>query len=595
MRIQSAIGLAVGPVNTTHWGQVLVLPNAYGIVEIDDPQGSAQQVGVAVLSAAGEALSEDLVSLKAVEDVADRVMQPSIRTLILLVPVGNVAYIVVRGQGAVFVKRKEELASLIHEDGGLSGEVKSGDTLLLASYGFSHLLSHQELTGLFDHLSPTDVAEKLTILLHEKTNGEGSVALVFGVSEIVDDQLVKESEVVAQKPVPPPRGVTPAMFIRRFSLKSALDRWKRNPRSVTGMFVFVFTILFLVSVVLGISKQAATKKNQRIISALSDSQHAMEEGIALLELNPVKGRERLTDAKNLLDPFVQSVSSRTVEGRRIATQYRQITDNLSQAMQVVNAPMTIFYDVSLLKKGATASSISLYGLTLAISDKTTNTVYVLAVDSKNGQIVGGGDAMKNIMLSGMYADAVYVLTGEGIAKVRLGDKRAAQIIKKDDAWGVISSLVAFGGNLYLLDTQNGRIWKYVATDKGFSELREYLNPDTLPDFSKATSMAIDGSVWIGTTDGKILRFTQGKENTFVPKGVDPAFGLNLVVYTDDSIKNLYVLDSANNRIVVLDKEGVYLSQYRYVTDASPTSFVVSEEAKKIVLPSGGKLYGIDLK
>ena len=29
---------------------------------------------------------------------------------------------------------------------------------------------------------------------------------------------------------------------------------------------------------------------------------------------------------------------------------------------------------------------------------------------------------------------------------------------------------------------------------------------------------------MGTTNGKTLRFTQGKENTFIFKGVDPTFG-----------------------------------------------------------------------
>lgn len=620
MHIKSSIGLAVGPVNESHWGQVLVLPNAYGIVEINDPEGNAQKIGVAVLSEAGEALASDLVSLKSVEEVADRVMRPHIETLLLLVPVGNVIYLVVRGRGSVYVKRKDELASLMHQDGALSGEVKSGDTFLLASYGFSSVLSHQELTGLFDRQSPMDIAEKLTILLHEKIHGEGSVALVFGVSDIFEDIQKTISEVenleepepveeidVSVSSVAPNRGVLSGFSgIKNYALrvwdkitsrsfKEILDRFKRNPKSITGLFVFIFIFLFLLSVVLGVAKQNASKKNQRVLEAITSAQHAMDEGIALSELNPVKGRERLQEAKNTLDPFVKTVSSRTVDGRKIETLYRQITDNLTQAMQVVEAPISIFYDVSLLKKGATAAHISLSGQSLAIADTSTNTAYLLAIDSKNGQIVGGGDSVKNISVVGVYADGIYAIAEDGIMKLRLGDKKASLVVKKDESWGTISSIVAFGGNIYLLDTQKSRIWKYVATEKGFSELREYLNPDTLPDLSRTTSMAIDGSVWMGTNDGKILRFTQGKENTFVPKGVDPAFGMNLFVYTDDSAKNIYILDVANNRVVVLDKEGVYLSQYRYSVSQTPSGFVVSESEKKIILLAGGKLYGIDLK
>jgi DNA-binding beta-propeller fold protein YncE len=152
-----------------------------------------------------------------------------------------------------------------------------------------------------------------------------------------------------------------------------------------------------------------------------------------------------------------------------------------------------------------------------------------------------------------------------------------------------------------LDTQKSRIWKYVATDTGppaqagFSDIREYLNPDTLPDLSLATGLAIDGSVWLGTSNGRTLRFTQGKENTYVPQGVDPVFGTRLYLYTSDGVKNLYVLDINNHRVVVLDKDGMYLAQYQFDEKTTPTKLVASESAKKILLLADGKIYTLDLK
>ena len=147
----------------------------------------------------------------------------------------------------------------------------------------------------------------------------------------------------------------------------------------------------------------------------------------------------------------------------------------------------------------------------------------------------------------------------------------------------------------MLDTQKSRIWKYVATDTGFSGIREYLNPDTLPDLSLSTGFVIDGSVWSGTSNGRILRFTQGKENTYVSQGVDPVFGTRLYVYTSDSVINVYVLDINNHRVVVLDKDGMYLAQYRFTGVTTPTKLVVSESAKKILLLADGKIYALDLK
>jgi len=531
-----------------------------------------------------------------------------------LVPIGKIVYLVLRGRGAVYVKRGAELASLMHESGGISGEVKDGDTFLLASIGFSTILSREELSGLFDHLPPVDVAEKLTILLHEKTGGEGSVALVFGVVEVAEGEpIVRISEYTT--PAQPLSKTslmgTPAFISRRMTflkripyavrIKRYITLLRDRPKERTRAFAILVSALFVLSVVLGIWKQATSKKNQQVMSAITDAQRALEEGVALAELNPYKGRERLVKAKDTLTPLLGTVSPRSFEGQQLTSLYQKISDNLTQAMQVVNAPMTLFYDVSLLKKNANASDIALDGDVLAIADTTTQTMYTLTISSKNAQIIGGGTLLKSTSSVAIHGSRLYALTPEGIVSFDTATNKSSLIIKKDTSWGLASSLVSFGGNLYVLDIQKSRIWKYVATDSGlpaqggFSDIREYLNPDTLPDLSLATGLAIDGSVWLGTSNGRILRYTQGKENTYVPQGVDPAFGTKLYIYTSDTVINVYVLDINNHRVVVLDKDGMYLAQYQFDGKTTPTKLAVSESAKKMLLLADGKIYALDLK
>jgi hypothetical protein len=48
-------------------------------------------------------------------------------------------------------------------------------------------------------------------------------------------------------------------------------------------------------------------------------------------------------------------------------------------------------------------------------------------------------------------------------------------------------------------------------------------------------------------------------------------------------------------VVVLDKDGVYLTQYRWSQNIDINDFVVSESIKKILLLSRDKIYSIDLK
>jgi hypothetical protein len=316
-----------------------------------------------------------------------------------------------------------------------------------------------------------------------------------------------------------------------------------------------------------------------------------------MELNPVKGRERLVAAKTELTPLKEIVTAKTKEGRRVLELYAQIDSALTQAMHAYTEEPSLFYDAALLKSGGTVNTIAMTDDMMILGDAKQKAVYSLSLPGKTGQIVAGGTGYDMLGSVAIHGSTGYALLADGINAISLSDKTTKQnIVKRSSDWEKITATVSFGGNLYLLDTEKGRIWKYVATETGFSDIKEYLNPDTLPDLSKATGLSIDGSVWIGTTDGKIMRFTQGKENTFIPKGVDPSFGQQLVVYTSDSVNNIYVLDSQNKRVVVLDKDGMYLSQYVWKGDIAPTNLVVSEKQGKILLLAGnGTIFSIDLK
>ena len=149
-----------------------------------------------------------------------------------------------------------------------------------------------------------------------------------------------------------------------------------------------------------------------------------------------------------------------------------------------------------------------------------------------------------------------------------------------------------------MDKNNSRIIKYVSTESGFSATKDYLASDIKPNFSQAASMVIDGSIWILFSDGKISRYTSGKPDFFNLTGLDVNFISPTVLYTDEDCKNLYILDSGNKRIVVIDKDkklGEYVSQYVWEGLGAASDFVVDEGNRKIYVLSGGKVFSIDLK
>ncbi len=586
---------------------MLQTPHAYGVVEMHAEDGIARTKGIRLLTKLTRIFDIPPVSLAALVDIAETTMSDDVVSLVLLVPVGQTLYIVSKGNGAVYLKRGAQLAKLLSSDGSLSGNMRPGDTIIAATQSFVGALSEQEIVGVFDHLSPREVAEKLTIRLHERQGGEGGASLIFEMGKPTSEEkreAIIPSETIA--PTTKKRGaalMTLKAIIRRVTPASGrakarvlMHKVRSHPsfsiqRLVAGIIIF----LFVASVILGIRRQQSVRVNSAVTEAVATAKHSFDEGMALLELNPVKGRERLTSARDTLAPIVAR-KSRSSELKEAKLLYDEVVKNLTRAMHSVDVQPELYFDMGLLKKDAKATDISLFDEMIGIYDAVGKTVYTLGVTNRNGNIVGGGAGFEAASHVGTYSDKVYVWTPAGIHQIRLSDhKTVPNMIPASPEWGKITDMAIFGGNIYLLDTQKHRIWKYVATEKGFSELFEYLNPDTLPDLSQATNLSIDGSVWLGTTNGTIMRFTSGKENSFTPQGNDMPLGKRLSVYTHDELKMVYVLDHDYHRVVVFDKEGMYMAQYVWRAGFQPTALAVSESSRKLFLLAEGKIYATELK
>lgn len=603
MRIHPSVASVVGQITEEQWGQVLFLPNAYGVVQVRSSAGNALQIGVGVLAALTKNLDtppETIADLAALAD--DIANTEGVETLILVVPEEFNVHVIQRGTGRVYLKRENRFACLLKDAGSVTGEVKKGDTILAVTSAFAGVLTLDEFRTVFDHLQPSEVAEKLTLLLHEKAGGEGSAALIFQVEHVHEEEEEINASLAAE--IARDKDLTPVITERKTRLKHAITRILTRipiPRVFPGrtnkrwlVVSILLGFLFLTSVVLGINKQMNNKQTRELAEVYAHAQQVYDEGVALIQLNPAKSREQLQEAKRMVEPY-SSLDSRSREARAISALYQQIQTSLELAMRITRAEPSLFFDVSLLRKGSVASMFSLLEDTLGVIDIPGRSVFSVSVPTKSGQLVGGGAEFPGLSHIAAGGNIVYTLSERGIhAIVIKSSQQPKAVIPVDSEWGTIGAMVSYAGNLYLSDIQKGRIWKYVASETGFTERREYLNPDTLPDLTKTTSMAIDGSVWLATRDGSIIRFTQGKENSYTPKGIEPSLGEKLFLYTDDTLEELYVADVDNRRVVVLDKEGNYLAQHAWESQFIPEGIAVSSKQKKILLLSQGMIYSLDV-
>ncbi len=444
----------------------------------------------------------------------------------------------------------------------------------------------------------------MTPLVHRAEDTSGVAALIIEFKEIAEDwrgEIEEKKETPAEPPVKRnflsvfsrlrPIFSYPFSFLRRSGavyLRTPQSEEEKK-RRVTFGIVAILAILLLVSIILGVSKKISSSRQNSFNQTYDLSLHQYEEAKALLGLNNLRAVTLLTDAKTSLEKLAKDMPKTGADTDKLNLLLGQINEGLAEAGQSYKVTPEVFLDLNLVKEGALGKNLSVSKENMVVSDNKNSALYQVNVAQKSSQILAGGENLRGASFTGLGQDKAYVLTDNGVVEVGLKNKSVSLRIKKDSDWGEVKTLVAFSGNLYVLT--NNQIWKYASAESGFGSKKSYFVGE--PNLSNLSSMAVDGSVWVAS--GKLLKFTQGKQEDFNVQGLDKELGSALLIFTDDETKNLYILDKSNSRVVVLEKTGNYKSQYTFSGLGEVSDMAVSESAGKIFLLSGSKIYEIKIK
>lgn len=129
---------------------------------------------------------------------------------------------------------------------------------------------------------------------------------------------------------------------------------------------------------------------------------------------------------------------------------------------------------------------------------------------------------------------------------------------------VVSELAVYNGNLYLADEQQSEIWRYSPAGVGYEAPPEpWFAAQVQVNLAGLTAMTIDGGIWLLLEDGTLLRYYQRQQ---VPFSLDNSAGsggqiVDMATGQEDN-SNIYLADAGQDRILVFDKEGNYIEQFK---------------------------------
>ncbi len=370
---------------------------------------------------------------------------------------------------------------------------------------------------------------------------------------------------------------------------------RRLPRSRKGVAILIIVIAVLVGA--GLFFNAQSKKDSEISAnfegRLKIASEEYSKAQSLKDSDSQAALASLTLAKSAVD---DALKIKPQDGRALDLK-RQIEEGSGGVMKVYQiGDFPLWLDLDLIKKGLTAKKLSFSLGNILILDETAATLVEVGITNKSQQTLAGQEKLGEAKLASLNGEIAWVYSEDkGMVRVDTKSKEVKVGIKSDDEWGRVVEIFGFAGNVYLLDSDKNQIWKYVPVVSGYSDKQSYFKEEVKANLSDVKKFQIDSSVWVLRGGGEILKFTQGSTDFFSLQGLDKPVRDPKSFYVSDTTDNLYLLDSGNNRLLVIDKKGVYKAQYQSDKLGTFSDLVVDETGKKVYLLDGSKIYVMELK
>jgi hypothetical protein len=452
---------------------------------------------------------------------------------------GNVLYLVQYGKGGSFLVREGEVKPIASASEGnfsvASGVVKDDDVIILASESFLNSFSAQDLVGTVGSISPYNLDKRSSCILLKF-----EVREAFGEEEKIDFGL--DAPAGTHRKSAPVKRRSSGLIGKPLASKGKIEMKLRSPRKVQVKRPYIL-IAVIAALILA--------------------------GSIYLTLNRNEDTESL-DAES----YVESAVS---EGEGMDEDY-------IKQYKIVKVSPEVFYDIKIEDSNASPDFMVVLDNHIVAADSSAGSIYVSNASTPSFSM--GETAFPNIGYLTYFGGDVAFRDEEGYKVLDIVDNEVVETYL-EEGMGITSNYLDF---IYSIDRDT--IIKY---EKLASTLDSSVWGQS-SEFEKAVSMAIDGTIYILTKDGGLFGYLTGERSDFEVKGLDKPLSSPQQVVTDFGLDNIYIADTGNSRVVVLDKDGNLVKQLIAEGDElnDMKSIGVTRDEASLFVLSGSRIYRVEL-
>ena len=491
----------------------------------------------------------------------------------------------------------------LFEDGDgrvVTGEVRENDELFFGSKEMVDLIDKE-----WEEKDMEAMTEKVTSEAMKLSDGaRAAIVLVVKTmtfeaeKEVESPRIAPElkMEKLVSDRIVGANGVVGKIVGAKMSWKEFMGKWKsagrlredgsgQKRRKLFLLIGAVFLVVLGVSVGLGLIKTRKDRAETSFRSVYEPLEKKRTEAEVLFNLNPVGARELLRSIKDEVAAKKSQFAKTPYEGRMNDLE-KAVEGSWAKVSGEQKSSLDLFFNLGLIRSQMKGDRMTFNGKEALVLDSTSGIVAKIGFPDKKQEVVlGKGEGQNWLDVAGAGNNSV-LLTKTGLTAM-LDGKKSDLIF--DAAVTDPVAVDVFPGAAYVLDRGSSEIWRYGLSGGAINDRRRWFQAGVEADFRSATDMVIDVDIWVGLTNGKILRFRRGQPEKFNLTDVPEGFSIKRLAITGDA-KAIAVLDSDKSRIVLFNKEtGAYVKQILAPELTGATDIVWVSDHELMIL-SGDKLY-----
>jgi len=526
------------------------------------------------------------------------------------------------GSIKVFILKKNKIVDLVKEEISfslskvfsqiISGVLEKKDVLFFSTANFLDYFVFEKLKNIVFKHSSFEIEEKLKESLE---NFKDKISLcAFVIKEevkvspmkikVIPEEKVEEVSIKMTTPVEIEKfekeeiekkeekveklekeEIKPAkeVLVKREEKKEITPLKIKLPKIKIKSFIALVLILLLIGL---FSLREKSRENEFLKFFLSLEK--IQEKIAILKASEKLEKEKVLSLAKEAEVEIDLFKAKNRVEKEILQRIKNdLKNELDKAFKIqrIKSPKLIFdlsfYSKNFVKIGNFLFSLDKDGKIYQIDLKNNKILEIGKIDTGNKKIVG------------FDSENLIFYDSKNLLLFNLKEKKVLPIkIETSVKNFIINDLKVYDRKVYILNLEENQILKYLVRDSNLVNETKWLKEKI--EFKNVVSFAIDGSIYLLKENGEVIKFYLGKKQAFNLEKVYPSFEKVEKILTEREMKNIYLFEPKNKRIIIFDKDGKIKKQIILENIKSLLDFVVSENEKEIFILDGSKIYKVEL-